>query len=74
MTYEMTDLTMSEVLKDPMIRQMLRADGVSLSEFAVLLDDAARQRNLAMRCRKAGVPAAHVIDSVAHLQMPVDCA
>ncbi|MCF1471011.1 MULTISPECIES: hypothetical protein [Rhizobium/Agrobacterium group] len=73
MTYDMTDLTMSEVLKDPMIRQLLRADGVSLSAFAVLLDDAARQRNLALRCRKVGVPAAHVIDSLSHVQAPADC-
>jgi hypothetical protein len=41
----MHDLTLSEVLKDPLIRQMLRADKVSLSEFAVLLDRAARARS-----------------------------
>jgi len=39
------EMTMSEVLRDPMIRQMLRADRVSLSEFAKLLEKTARGRN-----------------------------
>lgn len=39
------DMTMAEVLRDPLIRQMLRADGVSLSDFACLLKDVARQKN-----------------------------
>ena len=39
------EMTMSEVLRDPMIRQMLRADRVSLSEFAKLLEKTARARN-----------------------------
>jgi len=38
-------MTMSEVLRDPVIRQMLRADRVSLSEFAKLLEKTARARN-----------------------------
>lgn len=40
----MQDLSMSEVLKDPLIRQMLRADNVSLGAFAELLDKAAKER------------------------------
>ncbi|TAU79593.1 hypothetical protein ELI41_32000 (plasmid) [Rhizobium leguminosarum] len=32
---------MSEVLKDPLIRQMLRADNMSLGAFAQLLETAA---------------------------------
>lgn len=39
------EVTMSEVLRDPVIRQMLRADRVSLSEFAKLLEKTARARN-----------------------------
>lgn len=39
------DMTMAEVLRDPLIRQMLRADGISLSDFASLLQNAARQKN-----------------------------
>jgi hypothetical protein len=38
-------MTISEVLRDPMIRQMLRADRVPLSEFAKLLEKTARARN-----------------------------
>jgi hypothetical protein len=42
-----TDLTIAEVLKDPMIRLMMRADGVSLEALKTLLIDAAlRQRRL----------------------------
>jgi hypothetical protein len=40
-----TEMTMSEVLKDPMIRQMLRADKISLGDFATLLERTARARN-----------------------------
>lgn len=35
------DLTMTEVLRDPLIRLVLRADGISLGEFAMLLETAA---------------------------------
>jgi len=38
------DLTMSEVLHDPMIRLMLRADRVPLGELARLMENAARAR------------------------------
>lgn len=40
-----SEMTMSEVLRDPVIRQMLRADRVSLSEFAKLLEKTARARH-----------------------------
>jgi len=41
----MTELTMSEALKDPLIRLVLRADKVSLGEFASILEAAASRRN-----------------------------
>lgn len=40
----MHEMTTSEMLKDPLIRQMLRADKISLASFAALLDAAARER------------------------------
>lgn len=39
------DLTMNEALHDPMIRQLLRADRVSLGDFAKLLEKAARTKD-----------------------------
>lgn len=39
----MHEMTPSEMLRDPLIRQMLRADKISLTSFAALLDAAARQ-------------------------------
>lgn len=39
------EMTMSEVLRDPMIRLILRADRVPLGEFAKLLENAARTRD-----------------------------
>ena len=36
-----TDLTLDEVLSDPMIRAVMRADGVTSSEFKTLLYSAA---------------------------------
>ncbi|MGV8936119.1 MAG: hypothetical protein ACOH2J_03290 [Allorhizobium sp.] len=41
------DMTMCEVLGDPLIRQLRRADGVSLIAFATLLETAANNRNAA---------------------------
>jgi hypothetical protein len=35
------EITISEALRDPMIRLLLRADRVSLEDFAKLLKDAA---------------------------------
>jgi len=45
----MTDLTISEALKDPLIRLLLRADKVNADEFARLLEDAARRQHLLSR-------------------------
>ncbi len=39
----MNEMTQSEMLRDPMIRQMLRADKISVASFAALLDAAARR-------------------------------
>ncbi|MCJ9720095.1 hypothetical protein MOV66_02405 [Agrobacterium sp. SHOUNA12C] len=67
----MQDMTMSEVLKDPLVRQMLRADKVSLGTFAKLLENAAneRGRNLAARswavCALSTVSAGKEYHSVA---------
>ncbi len=47
------EMTMSEALRDPMIRQMLRADRVSLSDFAKLLEKTARARHAAAGERDA---------------------
>jgi len=40
----MHELSISEALNDPLIRQMLRADKISLDTFAQLLDKAAKER------------------------------
>jgi len=40
-----TELTMSDMLRDPMIRLMLRADRIPLGDFARLLETAASARN-----------------------------
>ncbi|WP_271025386.1 hypothetical protein [Rhizobium sp. RCAM05973] len=50
-----SEMTMSEVLRDPVIRQMLRADRVSLSEFAKLLEKTARARHAAF-AEEHGMP------------------
>jgi hypothetical protein len=39
-----SELTISDILRDPMIRQVLRADGISLRAFAVFLQQAARRQ------------------------------
>lgn len=38
----MSDLTISEIIDDPMINIMLNADGISRNAFAQLLESAAR--------------------------------
>ncbi|NLS00953.1 hypothetical protein HGP17_29335 [Rhizobium sp. P38BS-XIX] len=45
------DLTIAEVLKDPLIRQIMKADRISIAGMANLLKDAAQkqQRTLASR-------------------------
>ena len=42
------DMTIAEILRDPLIRMMMRADGVTLAEMGKLLQDAvarARRRH-----------------------------
>ncbi len=38
-----SDMTMAEVLRDPLIRQVLRADGIAPSAFAATLRLAAKK-------------------------------
>jgi len=38
------DLTIAQVLKDPLIRQVMRADHISVAGMANLLQDAARRQ------------------------------
>jgi hypothetical protein len=45
----MNEMTASDMLRDPLIRQMLRADRISLASFATLLDTASRRQ-----ARRAG--------------------
>ena len=40
----MIEMTASDMLRDPLIRQMLRADRISLASFATLLDAASRRQ------------------------------
>jgi len=40
----MNEMTASDMLRDPLIRQMLRADRISLAAFATLLDTASRRQ------------------------------
>lgn len=42
------ELTMTEVLHDPLIRLMLRADGVPLGELAKIMEKAAREKDRAL--------------------------
>ncbi|QWW66278.1 hypothetical protein [Rhizobium sp. WYJ-E13] len=51
----MHEMTPSEMLRDPMIRQLLRADRISLASFEALLDAAARRH---ARCAGDGTFAA----------------
>ncbi|MGV1760677.1 hypothetical protein ACQZ6F_00595 [Rhizobium sp. A22-96] len=41
------DLTIAQVLKDPLIRQVMRADRISVAGMANLLQDAAHRQQLA---------------------------
>jgi hypothetical protein len=56
---DQAELTMTDVLHDPMIRQLLRADRISLPTFAVLLHNAAgrHQQNTYLLERRAAQPA-----------------
>ncbi|TWF58850.1 hypothetical protein FHW37_101654 [Neorhizobium alkalisoli] len=48
------ELTFSEILTDPLIRVMLKADGISLGDFADIVHQAAERLNpgLAYACHK----------------------
>ncbi|MDQ0454737.1 hypothetical protein [Rhizobium paknamense] len=65
MTETRQDMTISEVLRDPIIRQVLRADGVSLSAFAHLLEDAARQRRAVLAMAEQQMPQPYMINTAA---------
>lgn len=51
-----SEITISEALRDPLIRLLLRADRVALEDFAKLLKDAAIRKR-------------HSTDPVSHLQL-----
>ncbi len=55
------DLTIAEVLKDPLIRQVMRADRISVTGMATLLQDAARRQERALSVNLA--PIAHAASS-----------
>ena len=40
----MHEMTASDMLRDPLIRQLLRADRISLASFAALLDAASQRQ------------------------------
>lgn len=45
------EMTIAEVLKDPLIRKVMRADRVSVNEMRHFLQDAARIRETDMQTR-----------------------
>lgn len=51
-----SDMSISEMLHDPLVRQMLRADRVSLADFAVLLKNAAVERSERIMTAKPVLP------------------
>lgn len=61
MTKTKQDMSISDMLHDPLIRQVLRADGVSLSVFADLMEDAARQRAESLKMEREQIPAAFML-------------
>lgn len=50
----MEDLTISELVSDPMIGLLLKADGITLAAFALLLENAARINGDVLRARRDG--------------------
>lgn len=55
-----TEMTISEALRDPMIRLMLRADHVSLEDFTKLLEEAATsERQVAHSIKKGQFVRSH---------------
>ncbi|MGO7762866.1 hypothetical protein ACC761_36195 [Rhizobium ruizarguesonis] len=61
----MSDLTISEILNDPMIDVMLNADGISRNAFAQLLESASRV--LALRKSSSGIRLAPALGHCPHL-------
>lgn len=45
------EMTIADVLNDPLIRQMMRADRVSLSEMENLLQEVARHQRITKQSR-----------------------
>jgi hypothetical protein len=62
------DLTIIEVLKDPLIRLLMRADGVSVKTMKTLLVDAARRQGAKLGSRTQE----HVLKSFAGKAHPVE--
>ena len=56
-----SELTVSDVLRDPMVRLVLRADGISLPAFAMLLREAARRQHRFNALRYASTPPVETI-------------
>jgi hypothetical protein len=54
-TMTQRDLTIAEVLKDPLIRQVMRADRISVTGMASLLQDAARRQEHALSANMAPI-------------------
>ncbi|MBB3590456.1 hypothetical protein FHX08_000800 [Rhizobium sp. BK529] len=66
----MHEMTPSEMLRDPLIRQMLHADKVSLASFANLLDTAVRQNARPASDRSFALPKrpdSWNLDAAAHI-------
>lgn len=49
----MEDMSIPNILRDPLIRQMMHADGVSLQELANLLREVAADQAASRRARRA---------------------
>jgi hypothetical protein len=49
--------TLSEILRDPLIRQVMRADRVSLDELAQLLQDVSGRKSPAATINSISLPA-----------------
>jgi hypothetical protein len=48
--------TLAGILRDPLVRQVMRADRVSLSEFAQLLQDASNRESRSRTTRSISLP------------------
>jgi len=48
--------TMTAMLRDPLIRQVMRADGVSLAELAQVLSQASSKRRIGKAPRSISLP------------------